>query len=108
VKNGYAPFNVSAISGKLFVTFAVQDKNRTDDVRGPGNGIVDTFDLSGNNLQRFAEGGALNSPRGLALAPATFGDRGGKLWIGIFGDGKINAFDPVTGGTSHAVNLSTG
>jgi hypothetical protein len=107
-KKGYAPFNVGVINSKLFVTFAVQDKDRTDDVAGAGNGIVDTFDLAGDNLKRFAEGGDLNSPWGLALAPATFGDRGGKLWIGNFGDGKINAFDPVTGGTSQAVNLSTG
>jgi uncharacterized protein (TIGR03118 family) len=103
---GYAPFNVGVINGKLFVTFAVQNHERHDDVAGPGNGIVDTFDLSGNNLQRFAEGGALNSPWGLALAPATFGDRGGKLWIGNFGDGKINAFD-LGGGASLAVNQPT-
>jgi hypothetical protein len=108
VPNGYAPFNVSVITGKLFVTFAVQNQERHDDVAGPGNGIVDTFDLSGDNLKRFATGGALNSPWGLALAPsgtpAPFGELSGKLLIGNFGDGKINAFDPVTGGTSVALN----
>jgi uncharacterized protein (TIGR03118 family) len=70
VPNGYAPFNVSGINGKLFVTFAVQNQARHDDVAGPGNGIVDTFDLSGNLLARFATGGALNSPWGMALAPS--------------------------------------
>jgi uncharacterized protein (TIGR03118 family) len=102
----YAPFNVSVINGTLFVTFAVQDEFRHDDVAGQGNGIVDTFDLSGNNLKRFATGGALNSPWGLAVAPASFGDRGGKLWIGNFGDGNINAF-PLAGGSSLPVNQST-
>ena len=104
-------FNVVPVTLKdgtveLFVAFAVQDGQKRDDMAGPGNGIVDTFDLSGNMLQRFAEHGALNSPWGMALAPAGFGDRAGKLWIGNFGDGKINAFDPVTGGASQAVNLS--
>ena len=44
----------------------------------------------------------------MTLTPSTgFGDvAAGKLLIGNFGDGKINAFDPVTGGASQAVNLS--
>jgi uncharacterized protein (TIGR03118 family) len=104
----YAPFNISEINGKLFVTFAVQNQERHDDVAGAGNGIVDTFDLTGENLQRFAEGGALNSPWGLAFAPTTFGDRGGTLWIGNFGDGKINAFDLTTGTSKPVNNNATG
>src|SRR5262249_29372656 len=96
VPNGYAPFNVGVINRELFVTFAVQNQERHDDVAGSGNGIVDTFGLSGDNLKRFATGGALNSPWGLALAPsgtpAPFGELSGKLLIGNFGDGKINAF----------------
>jgi len=60
---GYAPFNVVPVtlSGnvELFVTFAVQNKERHDDVAGPGNGIVETFDLSGNLLQEFAQGGVM-------------------------------------------------
>jgi uncharacterized protein (TIGR03118 family) len=108
----YAPFNVVPVNVngnlQLFVTFAVQDADRHDDVAGQGNGIVDTFDLSGNMLQRFAEHGGLNSPWGMALTPAGFGDLGGKLWIGNFGDGKINAFDPGTGASVGTVNQSTG
>ena len=101
----YAPFNISLINGKLFVTFAVQNAERHDDVAGAGNGIVDTFDLSGNMLQRFAEHGALNSPWGLTITPALFGDLGGgKLWIGNFGNGQINAFDAATGAFAGTVN----
>ena len=44
----------------------------------------------------------------MALAPSGFGELSGKLLIGNFGDGKINAFDPVTGGTSVALNKSNG
>ena len=42
-------------------------------------------------------GGVLNSPWGLALAPAGFGKFGNDLLVGNFGDGRINAFDPVSG-----------
>jgi uncharacterized protein (TIGR03118 family) len=44
---GYAPFNIENIGGKLYVTYAVQDAAKRDDVAGPGSGIVDVFDLQG-------------------------------------------------------------
>jgi hypothetical protein len=33
----------------------------------------------------------------VTLAPPTFGAFGGDILVGNFGDGRINAFDPVTG-----------
>jgi len=39
----------------------------------------------------------LNAPWGLAVAPESFGRFGGNLLVGNFGDGTINAFDPVSG-----------
>jgi hypothetical protein len=43
-------------------------------------------------------GGALNSPWGVAIAPASFGIFGGALLVGNFADiGNINAFNPSTG-----------
>src|SRR5205823_674324 len=68
-----------------------------DDVAGPGNGFVDLFDTNGNFIRRVASGGTLNSPWGLALAPASYGAFAGDLLVGNFGDGRINAFDPVSG-----------
>jgi uncharacterized protein (TIGR03118 family) len=98
---GYAPFNVVPITindaTELFVTFAVQDADKKDDVRGQGHGIVDTFDLSGARLARFAQHGQLNSPWGVTLAPASFAEFGGDILIGNFGNGHINAFNPTTG-----------
>ena len=41
--------------------------------------------------------GTLNSPWGMALAPATFGDFSGTLLVGNFGDGLIHAFNATTG-----------
>ena len=67
---GYAPFDIANIGGVLYVTYAVQDGAKHDDVAGPGNGIVDAFDLQGNFLRRLVTNGVLNSPWGLALAPA--------------------------------------
>ena len=90
---GYAPFNVQVLDGHLFVTFALQDTAKHDDVAGAGNGFVDEFDLEGHHLQRVASGGPLNSPWGLAIAPKGFGDASGDLLVGNFGDGTINAFN---------------
>jgi uncharacterized protein (TIGR03118 family) len=93
--DGYAPFNVQVLNDKLFVTFALQDDMKHDDVAGAGNGFVDEFDLQGHLLNRVASGGPLDSPWGLAIAPPGFGKFGGDLLVGNFGDGTINAFDPT-------------
>jgi uncharacterized protein (TIGR03118 family) len=94
---GYAPFNIENIGGFLYVSYALRDAAGHDDVAGPGHGFVDVFDTNGNLIRRVASGGALNSPWGLALAPANFGDFSNDLLVGNFGDGRINAYDPVTG-----------
>jgi uncharacterized protein (TIGR03118 family) len=94
---GYAPFGIRAIRGKLYVTFAKQDADKHDDVPGSGHGFVDVFNFQGHMLQRFVSRNHLNSPWGVALAPANFGGFSGALLVGNFGDGKINAFNPENG-----------
>jgi uncharacterized protein (TIGR03118 family) len=89
----FAPFGIQNIGGILFVTFALQDAARHDDVAGKGNGFVDEFDTNGKLMHRFASNGTLNSPWGVALAPSTFGAFHDDLLVGDFGDGRINAFD---------------
>lgn len=89
--SGYAPFNIQNLGGTLYVTYAKVGLGG-DDEAGPGNGFVDTFDLDGNFLARVVSAGALNSPWGLAIAPAGFGNLGGMLLVGNFGDGAINVF----------------
>lgn len=105
---GYAPFNVLNLGGVLYVTYAVQDAAKHDDVAGPGNGIVDQFDLNGNFVKRLVTGGALNSPWGLAIAPAGFGDVGGDLLVGNFGDGMIHAYNPTSGALVETLQDTTG
>jgi uncharacterized protein (TIGR03118 family) len=105
---GYAPFNVANINGKLYVSYAKQDAGAEDDVAGPGNGFVDVFDLTGHFQQRLISRGALNSPWGMVQAPAGFGDFGGALLVGNFGDGKIHAYNPTTGALLGTLNESPG
>ncbi len=93
----FAPHGIRNINGKLYVTFALQDDTQHDHLAGRGSGFVDVFDLNGNLIKTFASRGTLNSPWGMALAPANFGRFGNDLLIGNSGDGRINAFDPATG-----------
>ena len=94
---GYAPFNVQKLGGVLYVTYAMQDANRHDDVAGRGHGFVDAFDVNGSLLGRLVTHGQLDSPWGLAIAPPSFGRFAGDLLVGNFGDGRINAFTPDKG-----------
>jgi uncharacterized protein (TIGR03118 family) len=95
--DGYAPFNVQVLNGKVYVTYAKQDDAKHDDVAGPGHGFVDVYNLDGSGGQRLISRGELNSPWGLAIAPSSFGSLAGALLVGNFGDGKINAYDATTG-----------
>ena len=60
--DSYAPFNVAVIDGAVFVTYAVQDAAKHDDVAGQGHGIVDVFELDGTFRQRFAQHGSSTRP----------------------------------------------
>ncbi len=96
VPKGYAPYNVQAINGLLYVEYAPVGTNGVPMV-GNGNGIVDVFNANGTLVKTLISGGTLNVPWGIALAPAAFGQFGGDLLVGNFGNGEINAFDPITG-----------
>lgn len=89
---GYAPFGIRNIGGLLFVTYAAQDAARHDDVAGAGHGFIDVFSPDGMLLQRLARHGLLNSPWGMAVAPAGFGAFSGDLLVGNFGDGHVDAY----------------
>lgn len=94
IPDGFAPFGIQNINGTIYVTYALQDADKHDDVAGPGNGFVDAYDTSGNLIRRVASAGELNSPWGLALAPDDFGRFSGDLLVGNFGNGRIHVFDP--------------
>jgi hypothetical protein len=70
---GFAPFNIQHVQGNLYVTYAKQDKDKHDDVAGPG-----FFDAhSGEFL------GRLRTPEGKLL-------RIDGLWALMFGNGFQN------------------
>jgi len=94
---GYGPFGIAEIGGKLYVSFAKQDATLHDDVAGLGHGFVDVFTNDGAFVRRLVTRGALDSPWGLALAPASFGQFSRDLLVGNFGNGHINVYNPATG-----------
>ncbi|MGH7620662.1 MAG: TIGR03118 family protein [Gemmatimonadaceae bacterium] len=95
---GFAPFGIQTIDGNLYVTYAKQlAPDNEDDQAGAGNGYVDIFSPDGTLIRRFASQGSLNSPWGIAVAPAGFGGLDGDILIGNFGDGLIGAYNPTTG-----------
>ncbi len=100
---GYGPFGIQAINKggttKIYVSYAKHDTAAPDDeAAGPGLGLVNVFDTNGNFVKRLVtDGGKLNAPWGMTLAPADFGTLSNALLVGNFGDGAINGFDPDTG-----------
>jgi uncharacterized protein (TIGR03118 family) len=105
---GFAPFNVQNIGGMLFVTYAKQDAQKHNNVGGAGNGYVAMFNPNGSLTANLVSQGALNSPWGMAIAPANFGPFAGALLVGNFTDGTINAFNATTGAFLGALNDITG
>jgi uncharacterized protein (TIGR03118 family) len=107
---GYAPFNIQNLGGgpfPLYVTYAKVDPGHPhEDLEGVGNGLVRRFSTDGVRDLGFAINdistdptSQLNSPWGLAIAPASFGVFGGALLVGNFGEGNasIHAYNPSTG-----------
>ena len=91
---GYAPFNIQNIGNMLYILYAMQKgPENHDDQNGVGNGFVNIFRADGTFVKRFASKGTLNSPWGIAQAPAAFGQEANAILIGNFGDGKINVYD---------------
>jgi uncharacterized protein (TIGR03118 family) len=87
IHGGFAPYGIQNIGGKLWVTFG---GNKS------AAGFVDEFDTAGNVLLRIT--GPLHSPWGLAMAPADFGPFSNTLLVANnVPDGRINAFDPISG-----------
>jgi uncharacterized protein (TIGR03118 family) len=101
---GYAPFNVQALGGSIYVAYALQNTGKNFATPGAGKGYVDVYSTAGTLLKQLIAGGPLNEPWGLAIAPAGFGDFANDLLVGNFGDGTINVFNPTTGALVATLN----
>jgi uncharacterized protein (TIGR03118 family) len=98
--DGYAPFGIRVLAGKVFVAYAKQDEEHEDEVAGQSLGFVDAYSTDGTFESRVATRGQLNAPWGLAIAPVEgFGRFSGDLLVGNFGDGQINAYEPADNGS---------
>lgn len=98
VPAGFAPFGIQNLNGHIFVTYARQDADAHDEIDGGGLGFVSMFGTDGSFEGRVFSRGMLNAPWGLAWAPSGFGKFSGDLLVGNFGNGRINAFAPTSGG----------
>jgi uncharacterized protein (TIGR03118 family) len=94
---GWAPFGIHVINNQVVVTYTLQDAPMHDPVLNSAAGFVDLFDLNGNMIRRITADAHLNAPWGAVMAPQGFGAFGGKLLVGNFRDGTINAFDFTSG-----------
>jgi uncharacterized protein (TIGR03118 family) len=107
--SGYAPFGIQALGGKIYVAYARPVAGTAHGTVGAGLGLVDVFTPDGTMSSRLVSpGGLLDAPWGLAMAPAGFGPLGGSLLVGNFGDGRISAYDPVTGAARGQVSGAAG
>jgi uncharacterized protein (TIGR03118 family) len=102
---GFAPFGIQAIKNgasgttRIYVSYAKRDAAAPEEeAPGAGLGLIDVFDANGNLLTHLvADGGSLNAPWGMALAPADFGTFSSALLVGNFGDGTIQGYDASSG-----------
>jgi len=117
------PFNIQVLGSRVFVMYCVSkvlrdvngfiiDANKTTpseedslDAAGeakaggfPNRGKVVEYSLGGSLVMVLDDGGRLNAPWGVALAPADFGLLSNALLVGNFGGaGKVAAFNASTG-----------
>ena len=109
IPSGYAPFNVQALNGDIYVTYGKQTiKPTLFRARGSATSTSTAQTASSNHLINGGSGSPLNEPWGLAIAPAKFAPFAGDLLVGNLGNGWINAFNPTTGAFIGALDSTTG
>jgi uncharacterized protein (TIGR03118 family) len=109
VPAGFAPFNVQSIGGLIYVAWAKQNRKKTQDVPGAGNGYLAAFNPDGSLVLQFEHNNTLNSPWGFTMAPASgFGSFSGLLLVTQFGGGTIAGFNPATGTFQGVLNGTSG
>lgn len=98
---GFAPFGIQDIAGQVYVTYASQT--------GGTGGFIDIFGEDGTFVKRFTQGGRLNQPWGMAVAPKNFGTLSGTLLVSNNTTmGNINGFNRTTGKLVGTVKNSMG
>ena len=113
----FVPFNIISLGSRVFVAytkskpdpanFAQFFAGKEDSVDAdaekaggyvPNHGRLVEFTLAGALVRIYNDAGHLNSPWGVAIAPAPFGAFGGAVMVGNFGGaGLIAGFNGSTG-----------
>ena len=91
VPAGLKVFNVQAIGGDLYVTYA--PANALGGPGVPGEGYVSIFEPNGKLQGNLQHGPWMEAPWGVTVAPGDFGRFSRKFLVGMFGSGTIAAFD---------------
>jgi uncharacterized protein (TIGR03118 family) len=107
----YHPHGVDIIGDQLYITYAGMAKGGVLDVcyLTPQNAKDPESASDCDILAQSTESPfTLNAPWGVALAPSDFGQFSDDLLVGNVNDGRINAFDPVTGEFLGALNEPNG
>jgi uncharacterized protein (TIGR03118 family) len=97
IPQDFAPYNVAALNGQIFVTYAKQDQDRVNAQPGVGRGFIDVFTPDGKFVKRLVTVIGLNAPWGLTIAPTGFGDHTGDLLVANHGSGLISTYDANNG-----------
>ncbi len=90
-------FNVQWVDGMLYVTYAPDTAFSPTMAPKPGQGYVDVYNVNGSLVRRLRHGWWMSAPWGVTMAPADFGHFSNDILVGMFGNGRIAAFDPMTG-----------
>jgi uncharacterized protein (TIGR03118 family) len=102
IPNGFVPFNVQDIDGKVYVAYAASDASKA-------GGYIDIFKEDGTLVKRLAHGKPLNQPWGFAIAPKDFGPLSNTLLVSNNTDtGTINGFNLKTGKFVGAITNAAG
>jgi uncharacterized protein (TIGR03118 family) len=106
---GYAPFGIAVIDELVYIAYAQRPASGTDPVSGPGRGVVAVFTTSGEFISRLVTEGVLDAPWSIVRSPADgTAPFSRALLVGNTGDGRINAFDAVTGALLGSFTDATG
>ena len=113
----FVPWNITVLNSRVFVAYAKSTVSSTDitafnasqedstDAEAekasgfqPDRGRLVEYTMAGALVRIYKDEKHLNSPWGVAIAPASFGAFGGAVLVGNFGGaGYLTAFDGATG-----------
>jgi uncharacterized protein (TIGR03118 family) len=70
---GYSPYNIQTFNSSLYITYAQPSSVQVGEgITGNGLGKLAQFDFEGNLLRIWDDGGLLNVPAGMAIAPGDY------------------------------------